>query len=93
MSAEESSTMWVPKCCGFTMRHNSFGQHASELANFVCTNCGKHINLEPASTTTIGSYGKEAHIIKIVAAPRPPKTEKQAASDNKGTPESDDLTL
>ena len=90
MTGQETSMMWVPTCCGITMRHNIFREReGAGHGTLVCSNCGKHINLEPEPLGALNEFGEGAKVLSIVAAPRPPKAARRAASNQ----QIDDQTL
>ncbi len=90
MPGQETSTMWVPTCCGITMRHNIFREReGAGHGTLVCPSCGKHINLEPEPLGALNEFGDGAKVLSVVAAPRPPKAARHAASSQ----QIDDQTL
>lgn len=91
MAGQETSMIWVPTCCGVTMRHNIFREReGAGHGTLVCPNCGKHINLEPEPVGSLNEFGGGVTLLSVVAAQRPPKTARRAAAPNQ---QIDDQTL
>lgn len=92
MTSEEMSTIWVPTCCGLAMRHNIFREREGPgHGTLVCSNCGKHISLEPEPLGALTEFGEGAKVLNVVAAPRPPKAARRTAAGARR--EIDDQTL
>lgn len=91
MTEQETSTIWVPTCCGVTMRHNIFREReGAGHGTLVCPNCGKHISLEAEPLGSLNEFGEGARVLSVVATPRPPKKARRMAAANQ---QIDDQTL
>jgi len=91
MAADESSTMWVPVCCGRVMRCNMFRQaDGGTYAALLCSVCNKNVTLEQERHAAANSFGEGSSVLSLLGAPKPPKTDRR-----KSVPESgpDDPTL
>jgi hypothetical protein len=86
--ADESSTVWVPVCCGRVMRCNLFRQAGGAvLAALVCTMCSKNITLEQEPLGEPNQYGEGTNLLRLLGAPKPPKTDRRQAARDSGTDE------
>ena len=91
MAADNSSTAWVPVCCGRVMRCNMFRlPDGGAYAALVCTQCNKNITLEQEPRAAANSFGEGSTVLSLIASPRPPKTERKRALAEAGP---DDPTL
>ena len=91
MAADNSSTMWVPVCCGHVMRCNMFGlPDGGAYAALVCTHCNKNITLEQEPLAAANSVGEGSTVLSLIGSPRPPKTERKRPLAEAGP---DDPTL
>lgn len=82
MTGQDTSMIWVPTCCGVTMRHNIFREReGAGHGTLVCPNCGKHIHLEPEPLGALNEFGEGARVLSVVAAPRPPKVPRRPATN------------
>jgi hypothetical protein len=90
-TSDQSSTMWVPVCCGRVMRCNMFRQMGGgSYAALVCTNCNKNVTLEQEPAEAADKFGEGSKILNLIGSPKPPKTERRK-SPSEGGP--DDPTL
>jgi hypothetical protein len=91
MASDNSSTMWVPVCCGRVMRCNMFRQaDGGSYAALVCTVCNKNITLEREPLTAADKFGEGSNILHLIGSPKPPKTERRKPASE---PSRDDPTL
>ena len=91
MASDQSSTMWVPVCCGRVMRCNMFRQaDGGSYAALVCTVCNKNITLEQESLEAADKLGEGSSILRLIGSPKPPKTERRKSLSEAGP---DDPTL
>jgi hypothetical protein len=91
MSAEASSNVWVPVCCGRIMRHNTFLlKDGSSYGALVCTICSKNITLEPEPIANVKSFGENVRVLSLLGTPKPPKDDRRKAG---GDAPMDDRTL
>jgi len=91
MAADNTSTVWVPVCCGRVMRCNMFRQaDGGSYAALVCTVCNKNITLEQEPAATADKFGEGSKVLNLVGSPKPPKTERRKAFTESGP---DDPTL
>jgi hypothetical protein len=89
--ADESSTVWVPVCCGRVMRCNLFRQaDGSVLAALMCTSCSKSITLEQEPLEATHQYGEGTNLLRLLGTPKPPKTDRRKAVS---APAGDEPTL
>jgi hypothetical protein len=80
MAADQASTNWVPVCCGYVMRCNTFRQaDGGSYAALVCSVCNKNITLEQ-ETAAVDSFGDGSKVLGLIASPKPPKTERHKSS-------------
>lgn len=90
-ASDQSSTMWVPVCCGRVMRCNMFRQAGGgSYAALLCTNCNKNITLEQEPAAAADKFGEGAKILQLIGSPKPPKTERKKSPGEAGP---DDPTL
>ena len=88
---DETSTVWVPVCCGRVMRCNLFRQaDGSVLAALVCTTCSKNITLEQEPLAEPNHYGEGTNLLRLLGSPKPPKTDRRKVVSEPG---GDELTL
>jgi hypothetical protein len=91
MAADQSSTMWVPVCCGRVMRFNKFRQaDGGAYAALVCSQCNKNITLEQEPIVTASEFGEGSTVLNLIGSPRPPKSERKKSLPEAGP---DDPTL
>jgi hypothetical protein len=91
MAADNSSTMWVPVCCGRVMRCNMFRQpDGGAYAALVCTVCNKNITLEQEPLASRNDFGEGSAVLNLLGSPKPPKTERRKQVAEAGP---DDPTL
>jgi hypothetical protein len=77
MATDNSSTIWVPVCCGRVMRCNMFRLPAGgAYAALVCTQCNKNITLEQEPLAAANSFGEGSTVLSLIGSPKPPKTER-----------------
>jgi hypothetical protein len=88
---DETSTVWVPVCCGRVMRCNLFRQaDGSVLAALLCSVCSKNITLEQEPLAETNQFGEGTNLLRLVGSPKPPKTDRRKAVS---APGGDDPTL
>jgi hypothetical protein len=91
MASDNSSTMWVPVCCGRVMRCNMFRQaDGGAYAALVCAVCNKNITLEQEPLDAADNFGEGSNILSLIGSPKPPKTERRKSFTEAGP---DDPTL
>ena len=91
MAADNSSTMWVPVCCGRVMRCNMFRQPGGgTYAALVCTMCNKNITLEQEPVGAANDFGEGSAVLNLLGSPKPPRTERKKQVAEAGP---DDPTL
>jgi hypothetical protein len=91
MAAEQTSTMWVPVCCGRVMRCNMFKQaDGGAYAALVCALCNKDITLEQEPLAAANSFGEGSNVLGLLGSPKPPKTDRRKPLSESGL---DDPTL
>jgi hypothetical protein len=91
MAADNSSTMWVPVCCGRVMRCNMFRQPGGgTYAALVCTVCNKNITLEQEPLAAANDFGEGSAVLSLLGSPKPPKRERKRQVAEAGP---DDPTL
>ncbi len=71
-----SEVVWVPTCCGRVMRYLTYGEQAQACAAFACSQCERHVNLEPQSISSLSDFGANARVLSVVGAPKPPAEER-----------------
>ena len=85
---DETSTVWVPVCCGRVMRCNLFRQaDGSVLAALVCTMCSKNITLEQEPLAEPSHYGEGTNLLRLLGSAKPPKTDRRKAVREPGLDE------
>ena len=90
-TSDQSSSMWVPVCCGRVMRCNMFRQaDGGSYAALVCSNCNKNITLEQERAEAADKFGEGSKILQLIGSPKPPKTERKKSPGEAGP---DDPTL
>jgi len=81
MSAEQTSNVWVPVCCGRVMRHNMFlMKDGGGYGSLVCTICSKNITLEPEPLANVSVYGEGSRVLSVLASPKPPNDDRRKES-------------
>ncbi len=91
MAAEQSSTMWVPVCCGRVMRFNKFRQaDGGAYGMLVCTVCNKTVTLEQEPLAAVNNFGDGSSVLGLLGSPKPPKTDRRRSFTEAGP---DDPTL
>jgi hypothetical protein len=91
MAADETSTMWVPVCCGRVMRCNMFRQgDGGAYAALVCTSCNKNITLEQEPQVDASSFGEGSKVLSLLGSPKPPMKDRRKSLTEAGP---DDPTL
>lgn len=90
----DTSSVWVPVCCGRVMRFNTFkNPDGSAYGALVCGFCSKNVILEQEPAANVATYGEGAAQIGLVGSPKPPKDDRRKARARSADPASDDRTL
>jgi hypothetical protein len=78
MAADQTSTIWVPVCCGRVMRCNMFRQaDGGAYAALVCTLCNKTITLEQEPLAAANAFGEGSNVLSLIGSPKPPGTDRR----------------
>ena len=76
------------------MRFNRFlKQDGEAYGSMVCTICNKNVILEQEAAPATDAYGEGTRMLTVVGTPKPPKTDRRAASDASSGINSDDQPL
>ena len=66
-TSDQSSSVWVPVCCGRVMRCNMFRQaDGGSYAALVCSNCNKNITLEQEPAEAADKFGEGSKILQLI---------------------------
>ena len=62
------------------MRYNLFlEKDGAAYGSLVCTVCNKNVTFELEHEADLTAYGEGAHVLRMLAAPKPPTAERQRA--------------
>ena len=62
------------------MRYNLFLQKdGAAYGSLVCAVCSKNVTFELEHEADLTAYGEGAHVLRMLAAPKPPNVERQRA--------------